>query len=282
MLIEKIENENGTIYKNKCQIIGIFNCYIVSTPGKIKEHLMKTKGFSIKYLEYLILDEADKLISQKDTLDEISNLIKFYKNENNFTNVSNISNISNIPIDYPFNGLRKLLFSATINNNIGKLSQIELFRPQIFTFLNNTSVNNDTDFVKKYTLPNKLKQYIIKMKNDEYKVLYLNQLLEKIINEDEEKNSKILIFCSSIINCHRLFKLLNIFGFKNTSEYSSLRRKRGLSIFLKKFINSNEMRCLVTTDILGRGLDINEIKYVINFDLPDSIKTYIHSKNNFI
>lgn len=36
---------------------------IVATPGRLADHLANTKGFNLKYLKYLIFDEADKLLN---------------------------------------------------------------------------------------------------------------------------------------------------------------------------------------------------------------------------
>src|SRR5690606_30534085 len=43
----------------------------------------------------------------------------------------------------------------------------------------------------------------------------------------------------------------------------------------KDFID-NKVRLLIATDVIARGLDIHGINLVINFDMPDSLETYIH------
>jgi len=48
-------------------------------------------------------------------------------------------------------------------------------------------------------------------------------------------------------------------------------RQRALSDF-----KSNEIRALIATDIAARGIDINQLEMVINYDLPDVAETYVH------
>ncbi|KAH8740134.1 hypothetical protein FG386_001795 [Cryptosporidium ryanae] len=58
-------------------------------------------------------------------------------------------------------------------------------------------------------------------------------------------------------------------------EFSSLLLQKERNNLIRKF-NNNEFNILVCSDILARGIDISDIDIVINYDVPNNIKTYIH------
>lgn len=54
---------------------------VVTTPGRLVDHLCYTKGFSLKNLRYLVLDEADSFtnVLQNDWLDNVNNNLGRYR-----------------------------------------------------------------------------------------------------------------------------------------------------------------------------------------------------------
>ncbi|GMN54520.1 hypothetical protein TIFTF001_023650 [Ficus carica] len=103
------------------------------------------------------------------------------------------------------------------------------------------------------------------------KPLYLVALLQKLEGE------KCIVFTSSVESTHRLCTLLNFFDdlpFK-IKEYSGLQRQSVRSKTLKGF-REGEIQVLVSSDAMTRGMDVEGVKNVINYDMPVYIKTYIH------
>jgi superfamily II DNA/RNA helicase len=129
-------------------------------------------------------------------------------------------------------------------------------------------------------LPEKLRQYIVQLHKFEYKSLYLLKILEKIVTNDPD--SKILVFTASLKTSNRLVRLLKLFEVDYIQEFSSVIRKKELKLILKKFVTTKEIKCLICTDILGRGFDSDKVKYVINYDLPFDTETYVHRVGIFI
>jgi ATP-dependent RNA helicase DDX47/RRP3 len=78
---------------------------IVCTPGRLVDHLENTKGFNLKALKYLILDEADRLLDM-DFGVEIEKILKVIPRERN-----------------------TLLFSATMTSKVEKLQRASLVNP---------------------------------------------------------------------------------------------------------------------------------------------------------
>uniref|UniRef100_A0A1I8EVT1 RNA helicase n=1 Tax=Wuchereria bancrofti TaxID=6293 RepID=A0A1I8EVT1_WUCBA len=105
-------------------------------------------------------------------------------------------------------------------------------------------------------------------------------------NEKEEKLLEFLNRMSSEQHC----KTLIFVGMKRTADWlTRLIRKKGypaLSLhgdksqternFVMNDFKNGECSVLIATDVAARGLDVNDIKYVINFDCPKNIENYIH------
>ncbi len=86
--------------------------------------------------------------------------------------------------------------------------------------------------------------------------------------------SKVLIFGRTKHGVERLSKKLSKQGFKTESIHGNKnheQRQRSL----KKF-KGDDVQTLIATDIVARGLDINNVSHVINYDLPETYDDYVH------
>lgn len=99
-----------------------------------------------------------------------------------------------------------------------------------------------------------------------------NDLLLSILKKDEEQS--VLVFSRTKHNANKIVRKLGIAGIKSEALHgnkSQSARQTALSNF-----KSGKTRVIVATDIASRGIDINELPLVINYDLPDIPETYIH------
>jgi len=91
----------------------------------------------------------------------------------------------------------------------------------------------------------------------------------------EDKNiESVLVFIRTKHGADRLIKQLaksNVTAQAIHGDKSQGARQRALSSFKDK-----TLRILLATDIAARGIDIDELTHVINFDLPDTPETYVH------
>jgi ATP-dependent RNA helicase RhlE len=97
-------------------------------------------------------------------------------------------------------------------------------------------------------------------------------MLHKILNDPELK--KVLVFGRTKHGVEKLSKKLIYRGFKAESIHgnkSQNQRQRALERF-----KNNQVQVLVATDVAARGLDIDSVTHVINFDLPATYDDYIH------
>jgi ATP-dependent RNA helicase DDX51/DBP6 len=101
--------------------------------------------------------------------------------------------------------------------------------------------------------------------------------LSLIVLLQELRGEKCLVFTSSVESSHRLSTLLEFFEdlpFK-FSEYSRLQRESTRRKTLDAF-KEGKIDVLIGTDRMARGIHIDGLRYVINYDMPPYVKTYIH------
>jgi ATP-dependent RNA helicase DeaD len=152
------------------------------------------------------------------------------------------------------NNRQTLLFSATLPKNIVTLSDKYLNKP-VRISLTTTAV----------PLAN-LKQDILHVaESDKY-----NQL----INNLEKRDGSIIVFVKTKFSAEKMAKRLRQERHDADCIHGGLShssRARSISDF-----RNRKYRILVATDIAARGLDIDHIRHVINYDLPQCPEDYIH------
>lgn len=148
-----------------------------------------------------------------------------------------------------------MMFSATLSQNIKKLAKEFLNEPVVIEV---SSQRSSVDIIE---------QQIIKV--DEDKKL---ALLSFFIGS---KNlQKVLVFTNTKANVDLIVHTLNLDGLSALGIHGDIKQPARARA-LRKF-KTDEIRVLVATDIAARGIDIEELPYVINYDLPQSTSDYTH------
>ena len=106
------------------------------------------------------------------------------------------------------------------------------------------------------------------MEKEDYKLDTLEDLYKVI------KISQCIIYTNSKRKTEFICKFLNEKGFPVTFIHGGLLQDERKSI-MEEFRCGN-IKILITTDILSRGIDIQQVSLVINYDLPKEKETYIH------
>lgn len=150
---------------------------------------------------------------------------------------------------------QNLLFSATLSNEVIAIKQLLLRNPEIIRI---DEDNFDIDLIKQ----------IAYLTDESKKGPLLRYLIKK------ENMKQVLVFVSSVKRSDNVAHKLHINNIKATTFHSG-RSQGGRTEALSKF-SSGEIRVLVATDLASRGLDIQFLPYVINYELPRSPKDYIH------
>ncbi|KAI6189218.1 RNA helicase [Aphelenchoides besseyi] len=112
-----------------------------------------------------------------------------------------------------------------------------------------------------------LQQYYVKLKENE-KNRKLIELLDSL------EFNQVVVFMKSVQRCIALNNLLNENAFPSTAIHRQMGQEERLSRYQQ--FKDFEKRILVATDLFGRGIDIERVNIVVNYDMPDSTDTYLH------
>jgi ATP-dependent RNA helicase RhlE len=96
--------------------------------------------------------------------------------------------------------------------------------------------------------------------------------LERIVNQNPA--SKMVVFVRTKVRAERVFAAMERVGIKTVTIHGDKPQAERIEA-LQKFI-SGEVKVLVTTDVSARGIDIKQVEYVVNYDLPEIPENYVH------
>ena len=198
--------------------------------------LYKRRNLRLNDIQFVVVDEADRMFDMGFTPD-----VKYILNQ--------------IHSEYQF-----LLFSATFDNGIREL--VKKYSKNKFEFLN---LSRDTLTVRN----TRQFYYMIDRYSDKFKTFL------KILRR--EKPTHLLVFVNTKKTATWLsnrLKHLNNFNFNVdliSGDLSQYQREKILKAFKDHRIN-----LLIATDVAARGLDINNISHVFNYDIPKYPENYIH------
>ncbi len=113
-----------------------------------------------------------------------------------------------------------------------------------------------------------IKQFYIALNNEQDKYMTLMDLYESLFI------SQSIIYCSSKKKVTWLSDKLNNQGYSVSSIHGDIIQKERDEIMIN--FRKNTTRVLITTDLLSRGIDIQQVSLVINYDLPRDKQSYIH------
>ena len=152
---------------------------------------------------------------------------------------------------------QSLLFSATFSNEIKNLADSMLKAPQLIEVARR---NMDTETVthRVYPVASDLKR----------------SLLVHLLTHDDENAKQVLVFVGTKFGASRLAVYLERQGIAADAihgDKSQQQRTEALEDF-----KSGKIRVLVATDVAARGLDIDDLPHVINYELPHTAEDYIH------
>jgi len=150
---------------------------------------------------------------------------------------------------------QSLFFSATMPKNILSLSNTILKNPKRVE-VNPVSSTAET-----------IKQFIYYTNKSTKKNLVLDIL-------KDPKITQVLMFCKTKHGANKVTKIL----IKNKISAAAIHGDKAQNQrqkALKKF-KAGEIKVLVATDIAARGIDIDKLKHVINYDIPNIAETYVH------
>lgn len=260
---------------------------LVCTPGRLMDHLDTEPGFTLQHLRYLVVDEVDKLLSQPYQ-DWISRVL-------------DATTSAGLPPGARPRQLRKLLFSATLTRDPQKLSALRLVRPRHFDARelaratdsgvgrssNNDNAAKTSGKSYKFSMPPQLHEYTVECTAEQKPIVLLALLLERLDLASSRASSikkVVAVFTSSVDSTHRLARLLQLLwksaGFGDPdaiAEFSSSLNQHERSLLMKRCESGNTgLSVIVCSDGMSRGINVEVIGTVVNYDVPNFAKTYVH------
>jgi ATP-dependent RNA helicase DeaD len=203
---------------------------VVGTPGRLLD-LMARKALDLSDVKFVVLDEADEMLSM-GFIEDIEAILESTPRER-----------------------QTALFSATLPNPIRKLADNYLQNPQAITIQH-----------KQLAAPAIEQRYYLVNEGD--KTAALTRLFEM------EEIGSALIFARTRAGTGELSNELSVRGFQAEAlngDLSQDAREQVLNRFRR-----GQIKVLVATDVAARGLDIDDISHVFNYDLPLDPEIYVH------
>lgn len=203
---------------------------VVATPGRAID-LLNHKKLNINNIRWLILDEADEMLSMgfREDLETI---------------------ISKAPVSR-----QTMLFSATLSPEILSIASRYLVNPvEVSVGKKNAGADNVSHI------------YHLVHARDRY------EALKRIA----DVNPKIygIVFCRTRAEAKEVADNLIRDGYNADALHGDLSQDQR-DIVMNRF-RIRHLQLLVATDVAARGLDVNDLTHIINYDLPDDPEIYIH------
>ncbi|KAF2222612.1 P-loop containing nucleoside triphosphate hydrolase protein, partial [Elsinoe ampelina] len=245
-------------------------------PHMLVEHLQSTAGFSLKDVEYLVIDEADRLLDQsfQDWVKVVNKSLKEDSVES--TNGFSIRQ----------KNVRKVILSATMTTDISQLASLDLRRPTMITVrgFGKTQNSSGTDMEIRindkgaFELPAGLVEYAVPIGGDAEKPLHLLALLEQMLPSGKSMTKRSSRERSASISSTSTSSSDSDSSSMSSSESSSSSSSSESSSSDLSALNSSnplKVNIIISTDRASRGLDL-PLTHVINYTIPRSLESYVH------
>ncbi|MGX5173891.1 DEAD/DEAH box helicase [Aliikangiella sp. IMCC44653] len=203
---------------------------LVATPGRLID-LMNQNAVKFPNLEFLVLDEADRMLDM-GFLPDIKRIMNKLSKQR-----------------------QTLLFSATFSKEITQLC-LQLLNDPVSISV--SPANTTANTVRQWIHPVDKKRK--------------SKLLAFLIGDGQWQ--QVLVFVRTKRGANKLAFDLDKSGIKSAAIHGD--KSQGTRNRVLKEFKENKLQVLVATDIAARGLDIQQLPHVVNFDLPNVAEDYVH------
>ena len=204
---------------------------LVATPGRLLDHMERGR-IDMSRLQMLILDEADRMLD-----------------------MGFMPDVERICAALPAER-QTLLFSATLDGNIGRIAHQILRNPKTIQVATQTqkhaNIEQRLHFVDDMTHKNKLLEHL---------------LIAPEVNQ-------VIVFTSTKRHADLLAEDLYAAGHKTAALHGDMTQGARNRTLTK--LRHGDVKVLVATDVAARGIDVAGITHVINYDLPKFAEDYVH------
>ena len=217
---------------------------VIGTPGRLI-HFLDEGYISLTQVKYLIIDEADELLDMGFEEDINHILFNYNWSENHST----------------------FLLSATFPKKVLNMVN-NLMKKENYSFITHGNYLGEKEDANGNV---KQRFYLIEI---DYNTNIFNKKIDALFGLLKLVDGKTLIFANKKENVKDIFHIVQDYGYGIVSLHGDMdmdQRKFSLNEF-----KSGNVNLMVASDVASRGLDIPEVSYVINFDMPSNIDIYVH------
>ncbi|XP_041481144.1 probable ATP-dependent RNA helicase DDX31 [Lytechinus variegatus] len=283
---EKKKSEKGRIRKG----INI----LVSTPGRLVDHINTTKALTFARVRWVVLDEADRLLDlgfERDVSTILNAINEQCKNQKQTVLVSatlseGVKRLANITLKDPvFIDVAKDQSGTTEAPNTASSSREET-KSTVKMKVEDGSGGEKED-AEKFTVPERLKQQFVIVPSKLRLVALTALVVGRFKNPSGCKMLVFLSSCESVDFHYTLFQSCK--GCSILREDGTASKKEGMPLFklhgnmsqeerIKMYHAFSEARkgVLLCTDVAARGLDLPKVKWIVQYNIPGSAADYVH------
>jgi len=223
---------------------------IVATPGRIKD-LIQDRACRLNDIEYLVLDEADRMLDMGFE-EDVRFIISQCKSKEK--------------------GRQTAMFSATWPAAIQKIALDYMVDPvRVYVGFESIVGSNGDNAVDDSVSANKRVKQTVQVIDDRQRDARLRQILNKVHGK---RNNRILVFALYKKEAERLENSLKRDGWNCCSIHGN-KNQAARTAALAQFKDAS-CPLMIATDVAARGLDIPNVEVVINYTFPLTIEDYVH------
>ncbi len=212
---------------------------IIATPGRLLS-LINIYSPDFSGVKYFILDEADRMLDM-GFYDDIMTIVRKLPNH-----------------------CQKIMFSATMPNDIRKMARAIMHNPVEVKIAVSRPPEAINQLAMELNEADKTETIISLLTNDDLSPITLSPSPLK----------KVLIFAGKKQRVKELTHALRNKGIDARQMHSDLDQKDREAVMLD--FRNGKVQVLVATDIVARGIDVDDIPLVINYDVPRDAEDYVH------
>mmetsp|Transcript_73375 Transcript_73375/g.116157 ORF Transcript_73375/g.116157 Transcript_73375/m.116157 type:complete len:664 (+) Transcript_73375:33-2024(+) len=223
------------------QALKVMPDIVVATPGRCND-LADMGAIDLSKVQYLVLDEADRMLDM-GFQPQIKDILRFVPDKK-----------------------QTLFFSATWPKEVQWLASKYLVDPVHVTIGNSDELNANKNIEQKFIFGSNWQK--------ETQFMELLQELNPSADKNPLKLPKMLIFKNTKVAADDLADKLYNAGYECEAIHGDVPQEARTRIM--QDYKAGRLNVLVATDVAARGLDVKDILYVINLDLPNNIEDYVH------
>ncbi|WP_028830088.1 DEAD/DEAH box helicase [Proteocatella sphenisci] len=238
-------------YENERLLLKQKSHVIVATVGRLFDHISK-ETIDLSQVKYFVMDEFDEL-TKPGFIEKVDSIIEV------------------LPLER-----QNIFVSATIPENVGQILNRYLDNAYVFNYLTDTESQHidrnsepEIDQFVLYVSDKNRSLYVDSMKSDFEKRM---ELIKNILVK--ENTFKSIIFCNTQAMTDKIYNSLKEYvqtSYKIHGDMPQKERVKAINDF-----KSYKRAILVSTNVTARGIDIDDVDTVINYEAPFESEKYVH------